>query len=75
MNPDPQLFFSFVDPDPYFFNCTQDFLEAYILYVVKWRFSTTWALGATFLVYCQKITKLWRLLIVFNFKWHPDLQS
>jgi uncharacterized C2H2 Zn-finger protein len=50
------LFSSFVDPDPYFFNCTQDFLEAYI---VKWRFSTTWALRATFLVYCQKITKMW----------------
>jgi hypothetical protein len=32
------LLFSFVDPDPYFFKCTQDCLEAYI---VKVRFSTT----------------------------------
>jgi hypothetical protein len=43
---------SFVDPDPYFFKCTQDFLEAYI---VKWRFSTTWALGATFLVIVKNL--------------------
>jgi hypothetical protein len=41
-----------------------DFYEAYI---VKWCFSTTWALGATFLTYCQKNVKIVKIVQKMSF--------